>query len=74
MGHCTNGMQTILTGRDHLPLQLYTPECALGDVAFHHGYDQQSASAYFSFTHSAPVAGFTVLAAYFVMYCLFLLC
>lgn len=65
----TNGMQAILPGRDHhLPLLLYTPECVMSDAAFHHHYDQQSASAWFGFTHSAPMAGFIVLAAYLFMY------
>lgn len=59
-------MQAILTGRDHhLPLLLYAPECGMSDAAFHHHYDQQSASG---FTHSAPVVGFIVLAAYLFMY------
>ena len=62
-------MQTILTGRDHhLPPLLHTPECLMSDAAFHHHYDQQSAPAYFGFTHSALVAGFIALAAYLFMY------
>lgn len=65
----TNGMQAILTGRDyHLLLLLLTPECVMSDAAFHHHYDQQSASVCFGFTHPAPAAGFIVLAAYLFMY------
>lgn len=40
----------------------------MSDAAFHHHYDQQSASASFGFTHSAPLTGFIALAAYLLMY------
>lgn len=53
--------------KDTITYQYYC-KCVMSDAAFHHHYDQLSASACFGFTHSVPIAGFIVLTVYLFMY------